>query len=100
MDEAILPYGRAEPDLDPGCAYIVDEPGLRRVCSAPRQGSSPYCSTHHALCYITCGSTAEAKRLREVEELASRVGGRRARKGAGPSLKFLRRLEQAVRERP
>lgn len=84
------------PVFDLGCAYIIDEPDVRRVCGAPRQVHSPYCPAHHSLCYIICGSTAEARRLREVERLASSVGGRRARQGAGPSRKFLKRLEQVV----
>jgi hypothetical protein len=97
MPEIIPPQAYANDSIDLGCAYIVDEPGGRRACGAPRQGSSPYCLSHHSLCYLTCGSSAEAQRLREVETLASSVGGRRARASAGPSRRFLERLEQAVR---
>jgi hypothetical protein len=79
-----------------GCAYVVEGPEGRRMCGDPRQPSSSYCQHHHSLCYIVCGSTAEIKRLREVEALASAVGGRRGKRGA-PSRQFLRRLEQTVR---
>ena len=84
---------------DDGCAYIVDESGGgRRPCGATRQLSSSYCSHHHSLCHIVCGSKAETDRLREVEALASAVGGRRARRREAPTRQFLKRLEQAVRE--
>jgi hypothetical protein len=84
-------------DDDLGCAYVIDEAGGRRICGARRRPSSSYCLPHHSLCYIVSGSTAEVERLQEVEALASAVGGRRARQGAGPSRHFLARLEQAVR---
>jgi hypothetical protein len=45
-----------------------------------------------------CGSEAETDRLREVEALATAVGGRRARQRAEPTRQFLKRLEQTVRE--
>ena len=82
---------------DQGCAYVIDEPEVHRHCGAPRRPASSYCPRHHALCHIPPGSTAEARRLDEVEALASAVGGRRARQGAGPSRRFLKRLEYAVR---
>jgi hypothetical protein len=86
-------------EKDRGCAYIVDESGGdRRPCGATRQLSSSYCSHHHSLCHIVCGSKAETDRLREVEVLASAVGGRRARRREAPTRQFLKRLEQAVRE--
>ena len=85
-------------EKDGGCAYIVDESGGRRSCGATRQPSSSYCPHHHSLCYIVCGSKAETDSLREVEALASAVGGRRARQRAEPTGQFLKRLEQAVRE--
>jgi len=88
---------KLEEDL--GCAYIVDEPDGRRACAAERQPYSSYCPHHHSLCHIACGSKAETDRLREVEALASAVGGRRARQRAEPTRQFLKRLEQAVRER-
>jgi hypothetical protein len=81
-----------------GCAYIVDESDDRRPCGATRRSSSSYCPHHHSLCHIVCGSKAETDRLREVEALASAVGGRRARQRAEPTRQFLKRLEQAVRE--
>ena len=83
---------------EPGCAYLLDEErGGSRACGAPRRGSSPYCSSHHALCHVACGSPAEISHLRQVEALASAVGGRRCREGGGPSRRFLRRLERAAR---
>jgi len=85
-------------DDDSGCAYVLEEPGGRRNCGAPRRPASPYCPQHHSLCYIVCGSKAELDRLREVEALASAVGGRRARQQAAPTRHFLKRLEQAVRD--
>ena len=81
-----------------GCAYIVDESGGRRPCGGTRRPSSSYCPRHHSLCHIVCGSEAETDRLREVEALASAVGGRRARQRAEPTRQFLKRLEEAVRE--
>ena len=86
-------------EKDGGCAYIIDESGGgRRSCGAIRRLSSSYCPHHHSLCHIVCGSKAETDRLREVEALASAVGGRRARQRAEPTRQFLKRLEQAVRE--
>jgi hypothetical protein len=96
MREIILPPTSTGLRDDIGCAYVVDDPKGRQRCGDPRQPSSSYCPRHHSLCYIACGSKAEIKRLREVEALASAVGGRRARQSAGPSRRFLERLEQAV----
>jgi hypothetical protein len=79
------------------CAYISGEKGDRRMCGAPRRLGSPYCPDHHVLCHVPCGTTEEIKRLREVEALANAVGGRRTRDAGGPSRRFLRRLENAVR---
>jgi hypothetical protein len=93
-----LPLTGNELDEESGCAYVVEDPEGRRRCGEPRRPSSSYCTHHHSLCYILCGSTAETKRLQEVEALASAVGGRRAKQNAAPSRRFLRRLEQAVRE--
>lgn len=85
--------------VDPGCAYILDDrgPGLRRTCALPRRPGSSYCAWHHAVCHLACGSAAEARRLRAVEKLAAAVGGRRGRGDAGPSARFLARLEWLVR---
>jgi hypothetical protein len=85
-------------EKDGGCAYIMDESGGRRPCGAARRSSSSYCPHHHSVCHIVCGSKAETDRLREVEALASAVGGRRSRQRAAPTRQFLKRLEQAVRE--
>ena len=80
-----------------GCGYILDDCGAGGTCGAPRRHSSPYCPTHHALCHVAYGSPAEADHLRQVEALATAVGGRRSREGGGPSRRFLRRLERAAR---
>jgi hypothetical protein len=85
-------------EKDIGCAYIVDESGGRHACGATRRPSSSYCPHHHSLCHIVCGSKAETDRLREVEALASAVGGRRARQRTEPTGQFLKRLERSVRE--
>src|SRR5215469_177551 len=90
-----LSTGAGEEDV--GCAYVVEEPDGRRSCGAPRKRASSYCLHHHSLCRIACGTKAETDRLREVEALATAVGGRRARRRAEPSRQFLNRLEQAVR---
>jgi len=98
MAKAGHPPEREEIDDDVGCTYVLDEPDGRLACGAPRRQASSYCPRHHAVCYITSGSNAEIKRLREVEALASAVGGRRARRQAAPSPQFLKRLEQAIRD--
>jgi hypothetical protein len=81
-----------------GCAFIYGDNGGRRMCGEPRRLGSPYCAAHHALCHIRGGTRAEERRLREVEVLATAVGGRRSRDAGGPSRQFLRRLEGAVRD--
>jgi hypothetical protein len=98
MREITPPRKNEGEDLDHGCAYLVEGPSGHQICGAPCQTSSPYCSHHHSLCYVACGSKAERRRLREVETLANAVGGRRARQGVAPSRQFLERLEQAIRD--
>jgi hypothetical protein len=98
MEKNLAPTRREDQEDNLGCAYVLDEPTGSRTCGARRQPTSSYCTRHHALCYIACGSRAEIKRLREVEALASAVGGRRAPQGLGPSRQFLKRLEDAVRD--
>jgi hypothetical protein len=89
---------RATREDEPGCAYLLHEcGGVDRTCGAPRRHASPYCPTHHALCHVANGSPAEADHLRQVEALATVVGGRRSREGGAPSLRFLRRLERRSR---
>jgi len=88
-----LSTGAGEEDF--GCAYVVEEPDGRRSCGAPRKSASSYCTHHHSLCRIACGTKAETDRL---QALATAVGGRRARQRAEPTRQFLNRLEQAVRE--
>jgi hypothetical protein len=97
MEELISPLTEAGVEGDPGCSYVVDDPKGRRICGNPRRQSSSYCAIHHSLCYIAAGSTAEFKLLREVEALASAVGGRRGQQNEGPTRRFLARLERAVR---
>ena len=97
MQEPISPLTDTGLDRDPGCRYVVDEPEGKRSCGSPRRQSSSYCAIHHSLCYIVAGSKAESVRLREVETLASAVGGRRAQQSEGPTRRFLARLERAVR---
>lgn len=80
-----------------GCCYILDGDDRRGSCGAERRAGSSYCPEHHALCHLAGGTTAEAKRLREVEALATAVGGRRGSDGAEPPRRFLRKLEQAIR---
>jgi len=87
-------------DAPSGCAFMIEETDGRRPCGAARRPSSSYCPYHHSLCYIVTGSVAETDRLREVEALASAVGGRRARRRDAPTRQFLKRLEEAVREFP
>jgi hypothetical protein len=85
-------------DRDLGCAYPMSGNADRRFCDTPRRAGSPYCPDHHALCHVQSGTNEETRRLREVEALANAVGGRRARDGAAPTRRFLKRLERALRE--
>jgi hypothetical protein len=99
MTKRISYIATDELEKEDGCAYIVEASGSgRQTCGATRRLSSPYCPSHHSLCYLVGGSKAETDRLREVEALASAVGGRRARQRAQPTRQFLKRLEQVVRE--
>jgi hypothetical protein len=98
MAKIAQPLGCNDVKDNVGCAYVLDELEGVRVCGAVPQRASSYCPYHHALCYIVSGSKAEVDRLREVEALATAVGGRRASQRAGPSRKFLKRLEGAVRD--
>lgn len=80
----------------PGCAYILNDVDGCRFCGGVLRRGSSYCPHHHAVCHVACGTTEEARRLREVDELARVVGGRRAAEGVGPSRRFLKRLERAL----
>jgi hypothetical protein len=104
MGISSVPVGWEDDRDESGCAYLLDERDGRRICGAPRKAvapsrkaASPYCPEHHALCHAAYGSEAEADRLREVEAIAKVVGGRRSRDTAGPSRRFLKRLEEAAR---
>jgi|SRR5271167_5181145 len=79
-----------------GCAYILDDREGCSICGLALRRGSSYCPQHHALCHVACGTSEEARRLREVEELARVVGGRRAAESVGPSPRFLKRLERAL----
>lgn len=98
MREIILPHSREYEERDHSCAYPVEGREGQRICGAPCQTSSSYCSDHHSICYLAGGSKAERRQLHEVEMLASAVGGRRAKQGVAPSRQFLERLEQALRD--
>jgi hypothetical protein len=80
-----------------GCAYILDQREGCSFCGRVLRRGSSYCAQHHALCHVAFGTNEEARRLREVEELARVVGGRRAAEGVGPSPQFLKRLERVLR---
>src|SRR5260370_30436603 len=84
-----------------GCAFILDEvdgdPARPGFCDAPRQPGSAYCPRHHARCRLPEGSAAEKQRLREIEALATAVGGRQGRGGRQPPAPLLRRLARVVR---
>lgn len=97
MGDLSWPAGSQHARDRSGCCYIIEDDNPRQSCGAGLRPRSSYCPTHHALCYIAEGTTAEAKRLREVEALATVVGGRRGDNASAPSLRFLRKLEQAVR---
>jgi hypothetical protein len=104
MGISSVPVGWEDDQDEAGCAYLLDECHGRRICGAPRKAVSPsrkavspYCPEHHALCHVAYGSEAEADRLREVEAIAKAVGGRRGPETVGPSRRFLKRMEQAVR---
>ena len=97
MGISSVPVGWEHEADGSGCAYILDEADGRRSCGAPCRETSSYCPPHYALCHVSYGSEAEADRLREVEAIAKVVGGRRSRDTAGPSRRFLRRLEEAAR---
>ena len=79
-----------------GCAYILDDRDGCSICGLALRRGSSYCPQHHALCHVASGTVEETRRLREVEELARVVGGRRGAEGVGPSRRFLKRLERAV----
>jgi len=98
MSKLGFPPEREGIEDEPGCSFVLDEPGGPRACGARRRQASSYCPQHHAVCYVVSGSDAEVKRLQEVEALASAVGGRRGRRQSAPSREFLRRLEQATRD--
>jgi hypothetical protein len=81
-----------------GCAFVIDgaeaDPVRTRFCAAPRQPGSAYCPSHHARCRLPGGSAAEKQQLREIEALASAVGGKQGRASRQPSPRLLRRLDR------
>jgi hypothetical protein len=84
-----------------GCAFVLDgvdaAPTRTRFCAAPRQTGSAYCPRHHARCRLPGGSAAETLQLREIEALATAVGGRQGRVTRQPPPRLLRRLDRVVR---
>src|SRR5690242_7621585 len=94
MQDQISP---ASPTPD-GCAYVVDAAAspATRFCNARRRPGSAYCPEHHTVCYLASGSTGERGRLREIEALASAVGGKRGRAAPEPPAPLLRRLERTA----
>ena len=90
-----------QPDQGGGCAFVLDD-GLAgaagvRFCDAPRQAGSAYCPQHHAHCHLPTGSAAEHRQIREIEALATAVGGRQGRPARQPPAPLLRRLARAAR---
>lgn len=85
---------RYDRTADEGCAFILDSGGR---CGAARQPGSSYCEPHHLLCHLPGGSAGEKRRLREVETLASAVGGRGGRHERVPPERYLQRLEMIAR---
>jgi hypothetical protein len=82
------------------CAFVIDGAPLgsaTRVCQAPRRPGSSYCERHHALCRLPGGSTAERRKLHEIEMLALVAGGRQPRPGQQPKAAQLRRLDRLAR---
>src|SRR5258705_4644895 len=68
---------RDDRDEDSGCVYRLDtSDGWEVPCGRPRRPDSSFCPTHHAICHIPAGSSAERRRLDEAEALAQAVGGR------------------------
>ncbi len=86
---------------DAGCAFVLDGADHRRACvnfcDAPRQPGSAYCPRHHALCHLSNGSAAERQRLREIEALATAVGGTQGRAARHPTAQLLRRFDRLAR---
>ena len=98
------PAARKEPE-ERRCAYIIDTvngaangAAEARFCGAACSPRSAYCPEHHARCRLRGGSLAEERRLREIEALATAVGGKRARAAGQPSALTLRRLERVAQE--
>ena len=89
------------PQEGEGCAYVMDGGAVgsapARFCPALRRPGSAYCPQHHAQCHLASGSTAEKRRLREIEVLATAVGGRRGQTARRPPAPVLRRLERLTR---
>jgi Domain of unknown function (DUF6456) len=84
-----------------GCAFVLDAAAgssiATRLCGAPRRPGSAYCPEHHAQCHLAAGSGEERRQLREIEALATAVGGKRGRAARQPPGPLLRRLDRAAR---
>ncbi len=84
-----------------GCAFVLDGaeagPVRARFCGALCQPGSAYCPRHHARCRLPGGSAAEQRQLREIEALATAVGGKQGRAARQPPPCLLRRLDRVAR---
>jgi len=69
-----------------------DAGGPDHRCGEKLQRGSVYCAEHHALTHVAPGSAGEARQLRELEALATVVGGKRGLDAAVPPRGLMRRL--------
>ena len=90
-----------EPEPDGGCAFVLDADGRmtqgRTRCSGPLRAGSVYCEAHHARCHLPSDSLAERRKIKEIEALATAVGGRSGRPARHPPPRFLRRMDRVSR---
>ncbi len=56
-----------------GCAYIMDD---GTWCGQAKAGVSSYCDRHHALCHLRIGSPGERSKLKFIDAIARRMGGK------------------------
>lgn len=84
-----------------GCRFVLNGAikgsAILNFCDAPRHPGSSYCPRHDALCRLPNGSAAEARKLREIEALATAAGGRQPRAARLPAEAQLRRLDRRAR---
>lgn len=89
---------------DDCCAFLIEpRPGAAgpaaavRFCGMPCLPGSAYCPEHHVACHIAPGSHSEHRKLREIEALATAVGGKQGRVTRDPPKTLLRRLGRIER---